>query len=293
MSRSSLFSILVAFALLATPALAEVVLLIPESSNDTVQKFDPDTGAYLGELLADPDHLSTPIDSDVNEFGVLVSDQIEDAVQQYSFTGIFTSTLASPIDNLRGIAAYNGALYCTAGNEDAIPYFDLNTGAPLGNFIAPGVGGLDSPFDILFRNEGDVLVTSINTDNILRYDITGAPLGVFATNILFGEQMCQAANGNILVADFSRNAIIELLPDGTEFAELPGVSGARGCYELANGNILATTGTGVHEIDRTVGGIIDTKLAGVSARYIQKVNLEPPVSVEPSTWGSIKSRFQQ
>jgi hypothetical protein len=292
MSRSSLFSIVVALALLATPALAEVVLLVPESSNDSVQKFDVDTGAYIGELLADPDNLSTPIDTDVNEFGVLVSDQIDDAVRQYSFTGTFIGTFASPIDNLRGIAAYNGALYCTAGNEDAIPYFDLTLGTPLGNFIPPGGGGLDSPFDILFRSEGDVLVTSINSDNILRYDTSGVFLDVFATNIPFGEQMYQAANGNILVADFSRSAIIELLPDGTEFAELP-VSGPRGCYELANGNILTTNGSGVHEIDRTVGGIIDTKLAGVSARYIQLVDLEPPVSVEPSTWGSIKSRFQQ
>jgi hypothetical protein len=286
--------LLVAFvlALMPGPAQAVEVLLIPESTNRSVQKFDPATGAHLGVFInPDDTNLSTPIDCAQNATGILVSDQIDDAVRQYDLNGGFIGTFASGIDNTRGMASHNGKLYCTAGQVDAIPHYDLDTGAPLGNFIGPGIGGLNSPFDILFR-ANDVLVASIDSDNILRYDLTGAPLGVFATNIPFGEQMCIAQNGNILVAEFTRNAIIELTPAGAEVAALA-VSGPRGCYELANGNILTTNSTGVHEVDRVSGGIVNTKLAGVGARFIEKVDLAGVTSVEPSTWGQIKSHFQR
>ena len=61
----------------------------------------------------------------------------------------------------------------------------------------------------------------------------------------------------------------------------------------ANGNIITTNSDGVHEVDRVNGGIVDTKLAGVDAYFIQKVNLDGATSVEPSTWGQIKSHFQR
>jgi len=85
-----------------------------------------------------------------------------------------------------------------------------------------------------------------------------------------------------VVADFTRNAI-ELTPAGAEIAALA-VSGPRGCYELANRNVLITNSTGVHEVHRVAGGIVNTKLAGVGARFIEKVNLDVATSVEPATW---------
>jgi hypothetical protein len=296
MIRPSTILVLLALAIgagLVAPASAELVLLMPESTNKTVQKFDPLTGTHLGTFLGPDDaNLSTPQDCDINATGVLVSDQIDDAVRQYDFAGTFIGTFAGALDNLRGITAHNGRLYCTASTLDAIKQFDLNTGAPLGDFIATGVGGLNGPWDVLFRSEGDVLVTSIDSDNILRYDINGAPLGVFAAGFPFGEQMVQAQNGNILVSDFSRNAIVELNPAGGEVRVLTGVSGPRGCYELANGNVLTSNASGVYEVDRIAGGIVSTKLSGVGARMFQAVNLEPPVAVEPATWGGIKAQFK-
>ncbi len=297
MNRSLTILALVAVlaAGVAAQAAAELVLLMPESTNKTVQKFDPATGAHLGTFLGpDNANLSTPQDCDINSTGVLVSDQLDDAVRQYDFVGMFVGTFASGIDNLRGIAAHDGKLYCTASTRDAIEQYNLETGAPLGDFITPGSGGLNAPWDILFRTEGDVLVsTSTGSNDILRYDINGNPLGVFASNFPFSEQMYQAANGNILVAEFTRNVIVELRPDGTEINALPGVSGPRGCYELANGNVLTSNGSGVYEVDRNVGGVIDTKLSGVSARMFQLVDLPVATAVEPSTWGGIKAQFKQ
>jgi hypothetical protein len=204
-------------------------------------------------------------------------------VRSYDLMGSFLGTLASPVDNLRGIAISGGVLYCTGGNNDYVPIFDVASGAPLGDFIPSGRGGLDSPFDILFRSSGDVLVTSINSDEILRYDLAGAFLGVFATNILFGEQLFETRSGNILVADFSRNAVIELTAAGAEIASLGGVPGVRGAYELPNGNVLTTNGTGVHELDRVTGALVNTHLGGISARFIELVNLGPPIPAPTCT----------
>ncbi|MGD8393851.1 MAG: hypothetical protein PVF43_00085 [Candidatus Eiseniibacteriota bacterium] len=277
--------------MIVTPLLAQDVLLIPESSNDGVLKFDPVSGAFLGYAVPpDPDHLSTPIDCALNSTGFLVSDQIDDAVQQYDLAGNWLSTFAAGIDNQRGIAAYDGALYCTGGNDDYIPYYDLQTGASLGDFIPSGGGGLDSPFDILFRTD-DVLVASINTDNILRYALDGTPLGVFTSGLPFVEQMALAANGNVLATDFTDDVIYEFLPDGTQVGAYPGVSGPRGCYELTDGNLLTTNGSGVHVIARDGSGLITSWYSDVSARFIQAETLGA-TPVEPTTWGNIKAKFQ-
>jgi hypothetical protein len=282
--------VLMACVAIAVPAAAEDVLLIPESSDDGVMKFDPMTGAFLGYIIPpDPDHLSTPIDTEVNASGILVCDQIEDAVQLYSMAGVFLQTFASGIDNTRGMAEYDGKLYCTAGNADAIVHFDFETGTPLGDFIPTGSGGLDSPFDILFRAD-DVLIPSINSDDILRFGLDGTPLGVFAANMPFGEQMAMASNGNVLCADFTRDEIVEFLPDGTEIGAYPGVNGPRGCYELADGNILTTNGSGVFVVARDGSGVIATWYEGVSARFIQLASIGA-VPVESTTWGKIKARF--
>lgn len=50
------------------------------------------------------------------------------------------------------------------------------------------------------------------------------------------------------------------------------LGGYRGAFELPNGNILTTNGDGVHEIGRS-GNLVETKLSGVSARFIEPIQL--------------------
>ena len=56
------------------------------------------------------------------------------------------------------------------------------------------------------------------------------------------------------------------------------LTGYRGVYELPNGNILTTTATGVHEINRS-GNLVETKISGVSARYIELIEEATPVEL--------------
>jgi cysteine-rich repeat protein len=278
-------------ALGASPADGEIppggLLLVPESTNKRVMAFDPATGALVNAdfVPADATHLSTPICAILNADAtrILVSDQINDVVQAYDLNGTYVGVFApaggadtSILDNIRGIALRpNGNLLVTVGggtNTDAVAEFDT-TGAHLGNFVAAAAGGLGSPFDVLLLPDRDTwLVGGINSDMIHRYGLTGAPLTALAGIDGFPEQIARAANGNVLVANFSgtQEGVVELTADGAlvDVHTAPGLGGYRGVWELANGNLLTTTGTGVHEINR-MGNLVQTKMSGVSARFIE------------------------
>ncbi len=269
------------------------LLLIPESTNDRVMAFDPATGDLVDAdfIPSDPTNLSTPIEAILSADGsrVLVSDQLEDVVQSYDpMTGTFVATFAPAggantaiLDNVRGIGLRpNGNLLVSVGggaNDDAIAEFDTS-GNSVGNFVANGAAGLDSPFDVFavvtpggVLAAGDFLVPGITSDAIHRYDASGAAQADFSALNTFGEQIAQAANGNVLVANFSgtEEGIVEYMPDGTQVAiyDVASLGGYRGVYELPNGNLLITNGGGVHEIDRS-SNLIRTVVAGVSARFI-------------------------
>ncbi|MCB1609088.1 MAG: DUF11 domain-containing protein [Xanthomonadales bacterium] len=272
------------------------LLLIPESSNDRVMAFDPMTGDLIDAdfIPADPDNLSTPIEAILSADGtqILVSDQIDDVVQGYDVgTGAFIATFAPAggantaiLDNIRGIGLRpNGNLLVSVGggtNSNAIAEFDT-AGNSVGNFVANGAAGLVSPFDVFavvapggVLADGDFLVPGITSDAIHRYDSTGAAQADFSPLNTFGEQIAQAANGNVLVANFSgtEEGIVEYLPDGTQVGiyDPASLGGYRGVYELPSGNLLVTNGSGVHEIDRSAN-VIRSIVTGVSARFISLV----------------------
>lgn len=260
------------------------VLMVAESTTDNVIVLDPDTGDLLSSaFLTSTADLTTPINviPDLDGDGVLVCDQIKDAVYRFSSSGepegLFAPAGgANPeiLDNVRGCATRGDTLFVTSAsgpNADAIAMFDA-TGAYIGNFIAPGAGGMQSPFDLLFR-DNDVLVSAINSDNVLRFGSDGAFLDVFASPIAFPEQLHETASGTILVADFSTSdQIYEYAADGTPVGSysFSGISGFRGVYELPSGSLLLTTGGGVYEVQRN-GTVVRQIVSGVSARFIEQV----------------------
>ena len=266
------------------------LLLIPDSTADRVMAFDPITGNLLDAdfIPADPTNLSTPKNAILSASGtsVLVADQIDDVVQEYDLDGNYLGVFAPAggantaiLDNITGIDLRpNGNLLVavqSGANGNSVAEFDTS-GNYLGNFVAIGSGGLDGPFDVYPRT-ADWLVPSINTDNVLRYDVAGAPLGVFAPSISFGQQVAEAGNSNVLVSNFStpNSGVLEYTPAGALVGVYSGVTGNRGVYELPNGNILTTNGSGVHEIDR-LGNLIQTKFSVTGPQYIEYI--APPTT---------------
>jgi hypothetical protein len=262
------------------------LLLIPESTNDRVMAFDATTGNLVDAdfIPADPDNLSTPIHAILSASGdsILVSDQLDDVVQEYALDGTYIGVFAPAggantaiLDNIRGISLRpNGNLLVTVGsgtNADAVAEFDT-AGTYLGNFVANGSGGLDSPFDVTWIVNW--MVGGITSDAIHMYDDTGAYLSDLAPIDSFPEQVAAAGNGNILVANFSggQEGIVEFTPAGSVVGiyDPASLGGYRGVYELPNGNLLVTNGGGVHEIDRS-GNLVETKISDVSARFIEAI----------------------
>jgi len=258
------------------------LLLIPESSNDRVMAFDPQTGDLLDMDFIPPNStvLSTPINAKLTPWGTIsISDQIKDLVQEFDTTGSYIGYLAPVggvnhdiLDNMRGHTYKpDGHLLvtCAGGaNQDAIVEFD-SSGNYLGNFIANGAGGLNGPWDIWYR-EGDVLVTGGSSpEGIYRFDYNGAFLSIFSVDADFPHQLVELANGNVAVANWSSPSGVRIhAPDGTTLQLLTGVTGNRGVWELGNGNILTTNSDGVHELDRDTGVLVRTIVSGVAARLI-------------------------
>jgi DNA-binding beta-propeller fold protein YncE len=79
-------------------------------------------------------------------------------------------------------AAPNDILYIGDAGDNSVKAFDAQTGAFLGDEVAPGAGGLNGPRGLIFRNPGELLVVNqnVNTDvsgEILRFNArTGASL---------------------------------------------------------------------------------------------------------------------
>jgi hypothetical protein len=272
------------------------LLLIPDSTADRIMAFDPTTGNLVDAdfIPADVANLSTPKAAilHTDAASVLVSDQIDDVVQRYSaVTGAYLGVFAPAggantaiLDNILGIAYRpNGNLLVTVdagANQDTVAEFNA-AGTHVGNFITAGLGGLDAPFDVYFR-AADVLVTSINSDNVLRYDLNGAFLNIFAATNNFPQQIAEASNGNVLIANFggTLEGILEYTAAGVFVGQYnpATVGGNRGVYELPNGNILTTNGSGVFEVSRA-GVLVDTKITGVSAQYIELATGIVPVEL--------------
>jgi hypothetical protein len=276
------------------------LLLVVESTNDRVMALDPATGDVIDEnfIGPDPTNLGTPINAILSPDGdqVVVSDQVisvaGDGAHAFdlatgAYAGLYApSDAPNPAiaDNVRGIELReNGNLLMSigsGGNSNSIPQFGTD-GVFVDQFISAGSGGLVSPFDV-FRvptaaaplAAGDYLVSSSSGGGIRRYDASGAFIGLFGTAGTFAQQIDQAANGNILVASFtaSSEGIYEFTPAGVPVAtyDAPGLGGYRGVHELANGNLLVTTASGVHEIGRD-NSLVRTVVAGVSGRYIEAV----------------------
>jgi hypothetical protein len=238
--------------------------------------------------------MGTAIEAILNSSGtgILVSDQTGDVVHQFALDGTYLGVFApaggpdtSILNNVRGIAIRpDGNLLVAnsdATNPDAVAMFST-TGAFLGNFVANGAGGLNGPFDV-FGRTSDWLVSASDSDQIHRYDLTGAFISNLAPVNNFPEQVNGAASGNVLVADFlgTQSGIVEYTADGNLVGNYNVVTGARGVYELGNGNILMTAGTAIHEINRA-NTLVETKLTGATSRYLNLAVVAGPGCSSPS-----------
>ncbi len=247
------------------------VLLIPNSTADDIGIYDPANGNLIGTFLTDTTHFSTPICAIPGPDGkIYVSDQVADAVFVYDREGNYISTYADGTDglnNIRGIDFRNDTLFVTSGDDYVARFAGEHN--RLSDFINDGT---DS-FDIYFLPDGRALLADIQgtTDNIRLYNADGSfVMELFSVNFPEQIQIDLVAPGDYLNTSFSAALITDFELNGSIISTVPWSSG-RGVYRLGNGNLLATNGNGVFEIDPVTGAIIEQKATG-SGRFIELVS---------------------
>lgn len=254
------------------------VLLIPESIDDYVGIYDPETGDFLGYFIPSFEQFQTPLCAIAGpDNNIYISDQVSDAVFIFDRDGNYIDTYADGSDglnNIRGIAFRDGHLFVTSG-DDYVAEFD-GPHSRLDDFINDG----SDSFDILFLDDGRALLSDIQgtSNNVRLYDADGN----FVQQIFlidFPEQLQTDSEqpGEYLNASFSDNVICDFTLDNSYNFQIPWSSG-RGIYRLGNGNLLATNGSGVFELDPSTGGIISQKNTG-SGRFIELIPAESPNAI--------------
>ncbi|MBW2275301.1 MAG: hypothetical protein JRG96_18700 [Deltaproteobacteria bacterium] len=163
-------------------------VLVSSGDDDRVAEFDL-SGSYLGDFispgsggLGEPKALVLAPNGDL-----LVASHLSDEVLAYDGStgaslGAFVSAGSGGLDGPFGMAfGPNGNLFVTTEAGGVIEYNGA-TGAGVGSFVSTGNnGGLTDPRHILFKPDGNLLVTSFGSDETLEFQRdTGWPLGRWA-----------------------------------------------------------------------------------------------------------------
>lgn len=269
-------------AMLLTCAAGDVsaqYLMMPDSTNNRLALFDPQTGAvvnqnYFGLAAGTPVHAMQVGDQ------IWVAEQLGDRVARWDLAGQPLSPLTALMDNVRGMEQVGNTVYvCSTGIGNGAPgrqvvLFDATSGANTGNFLTPASSG----FGILSHQGGLLVSSDAANDDIHRYTLAGASLGTFhnTTSVNFAEQMDFAPNGDIWVAAFSSNIVARLDPNTGAFLSSFPASGARGVKQLGNGNVMWTNGSGAWVYD--IATQQSTQVYTGGGRFIDTLNIPEPAA---------------
>lgn len=99
----------------------------------------------------------------------------------------------------------------SSSQTNSVKRFDGETGAYLGDFVAPGSGGLQLTQEVLFDLDGNLLVTGFGTPSILKYDgRTGEFLGAFSSgySLRNATKMVYGPDGDLYVSQWAGSSSV-------------------------------------------------------------------------------------
>jgi|GEM_PF-3853164 len=198
------------------------------------------------------------------------------AAQTYAFAGFSgdlnstesTATVTVNSDKTV-VATFVGNLFAGVFNRDRVFQFDGTTGELLSQWFDQ-IGELQGPIGVAFRSNGNLLVVSRITNEILEYESPkGRLLGAFASDPQFASPrlMTFGPNGNLFVTDSTNNVVAEFEADTGDylgaFAD-EGLDLPRGLVFREDGNLFVVNrGSGnVSEFDGTTGEFLGIFTSG-------------------------------
>ncbi|MEM7316371.1 MAG: NHL repeat-containing protein [Planctomycetota bacterium] len=177
-------------------------------------------------------------------------------------------------------ARYSHAERILVGNWGAntIREYDLSTNQFLGNLVSPGSGGLSTPDGMDFGPDGQLYVSSSDTNAILKFDANdGTFLGEFATfgldrpgNMHFGP------DGLLYVANKGQGEVVRFDPHTGEFIDVFASGGGliQPVGLLWDGGFLYVsdfTGNSIRRFDAATGEWVDN-FANVATPLIMNLD---------------------
>jgi hypothetical protein len=270
-------------------------LVVPDSTNDILVTFNPFDGSLINSNFATiaggtPKH-ALQVGNEI-----WVSNQINDNIDRFSLTGSFISSIGGAMDNIKGMAVVGNEVWVTnAGTNngapgDAIVKVDIATGSVSGFSATDG-----ALFDVV-NYQGQVLGSDFDNENLDFFDSSGSFVSVFhdsdgVSGIDFPQQLFVRDDGGILAAGFSPpSGVFAYDAAGNDPGIVAGLDGgARGVYELGNGNIMWTNGGGVWVTDPNTGQTLNVYDGG-GAQYIDFVAIPAPGTVGLLALAGLASR---
>lgn len=248
-------------SLLLTAGAPAQILITTDATSDMVVAFNPYDGSLVNPaLFAIPNTVQVSA-IDVNG-EIWISEQTGDRITRRDSTGVVLGTIGPTftgggLDNIRGIAYVGGLIYVTnAGTANGAPGNAIVVFDPAGNFVQSfSVNTLaTSPFAVL-GFQGDILVSGFsNNKDIYRFSLNGTPISVFhdSATISPAHGLARARDGNVWCVGFTTANICKLdATTGNVLSSFAAPSTPRGVYELGNGNVMWTNGSGVNIYDVT------------------------------------------
>lgn len=257
-------------------------IMMADSTNNRMVLFDPFNGALVNNNYFGLTPSTTPVHAMQVGGEIWVSEQIGDRVSRFDLNGASLGAITGGMDNIRGMEQVGATVYVTNGGAangspgaNSVVTFDA-AGNNTGSFQTTGAA--PSPFGILAHQGGILISSSSGNSDVHRFSLAGGPVGVFhnSTSLNFAEQMDVALNGDILVAGFSSNNIVRLDANTGALLSSFAASGARGVYQLGNGNIMWSSGAGAFVFDVNTGG--NTQIYAGGGRYLDDLVIPAPGS---------------
>ncbi len=261
------------------------LLLIVESSDDSVIGLDPETGDVVNQsfIPSNEELFTTPIHAQQTPWNtVTVTDQVQSVIQEFNTSGDHLDIYVpeggqnfSIMQNIRGHHYMpNGHLLVTVSsgsNEHTVVEFDAD-GEFVGVFGGTTTPELASPWSILEEDDRFLITASSGTSGVHEFELDGTYVGTFSEGWGSFPQQINPVSGGYAVTQFSGgagNSGVVLLDEDGDFLELlTAIPSARGVVELGNGNLIVTNGAGIHEVDPSNNTVVRTLVSGISARHI-------------------------
>ncbi|MBL8880612.1 MAG: hypothetical protein JNG88_15985 [Phycisphaerales bacterium] len=260
-------------------------ILAVDDANNRVLMFSAETGELVREVVAASGELSGPMSvapgptvvqndqtfsrtvlvGDIRRRRVAMFDELSGAFLREWVAGVDASGLLK-VDNEWLLAGARAGVMAISSSGVATTR------------IAPEIVlGPNNSWSVLHRpatesRAADILVSDATLDVILRFDPSGARLGVFARRgeFRFTQQLALRAGGNVLVADPLANRVFEF-DDAGGFVRAIVCAHPRGVAELTGGNLLIASDDGVQVFESVNGTSLATTLAGLPANAVRNL----------------------